>query len=232
MVLAVSSTASAATDSFTQGIKAYDAGKFDDAVQLFQNAAATAPSFGAYYNLGNAQWQANHAGEAILAWEHAQWLNPLAKDPRNNLRFARRMGLLENPQLTWYEICSMWLPPDLWPWLACGTFWGALALVFLPGIFRLRRSGWLQGVAAASFALFLLTLPALFGIQTRSHLGIVLEANTPLRLTPTSEAQYVTRLAAGETARVERERGNYVYVRTSTSAGWLGRDELGIVSRN
>jgi len=60
----------------------------------------------------------------------------------------------------------------------------------------------------------------------------VLEPSTPLRLTPTSEAQYVTRLAAGETARVERERGNYVYVRTSTSAGWLGRDELGIVSRN
>ena len=218
-------------DAFKQGIQAYEAGKFDAAAKSFQDAVSAAPSSGAYYDLGNAEWQANHPGEAILAWEHAQWLDPLAKDPRNNLRFARRMRLLDTPQLAWYEICSTWLPPNVWPWLACVTFWLALALVVLPGVFRARRNAWVQGTAAGNFAIFLLTLPALYGIQTRSHIGIVLAQNTPLRLTPTSEAQYVTKLSAGETARVEREREKYFFVRTPAAAGWVQRGDLGVISR-
>ena len=229
--LSCGNASTSGAEAFNQGVQAYEAGKFDDAVRSFRDAAGAAPSSGAYYDLGNAEWQANNPGEAILAWEHAQWLNPLAKDPRNNLRFARRTRLLDTPQLAWYEICSTWLPPDVWPWLACATFWLALALVLLPGVFRARRSAWVQGTAAGSFAIFLLTLPAIYGIQTRSHIGIVLAQNTPLRLTPTSEAQFVTKLSAGETARVEREREKYLFVRTAAAAGWVQRGDLGVISR-
>lgn len=221
---------SSPADSFRQGVAAYSAGKYQDAAKAFQDAVLMAPSTGAYYNLGNAQWQANRPGEAVLAWEHAQWLDPLDKNSRNNLRFARRMRLLETPQLAWYEICSTWLPPAVWPWLACVTFWLAVALVVLPGIFRARKAGWMQGLAAGCFAVFLLTLPALYGIHTRSRIGIVLAQNTPLRLTPTIEAQIVTKLPAGETARLEREKQNYIFVRAAGSAGWVERGDLGIVS--
>lgn len=217
-------------DSFRQGVADYAAGKYQDAAKAFHDAVLAAPSTGAYYNLGNAEWQANHPGQAMLAWEHAQWLDPLDKNSRNNLRFARRMRLLDTPQLAWYEICSTWLPPLVWPWLACVTFWLAVALVVLPGIFLARKAGWMQGLAAGSFAVFLLTLPALYGIHTRSRIGIVLAQNTPLRLTPTTEAQVVTKLPAGETARVEREKQNYIFVRAAGAVGWLDRGDLGIVS--
>ncbi len=223
-------TASGA-DEFKQGVQAYESGNFEQAIKSFHDAVAAVPSAGTYYNLGNAEWQADHPGEAILAWEHAQWLDPLAKDPRNNLRFARRTRLLDTPQLAWYEICSMWLPPAIWPWLASATFWLALALVLLPGVFRARRNAWVQGMAAGSFAIFLLTLPALYGIHSRSRIAIVLGQNTPLRLTPTSEAQYVTKLSAGETARVEREKEKYVFVRTPAAVGWMQRGDLGVISR-
>jgi hypothetical protein len=141
------------------------------------------------------------------------------------------MRLLDTPQLAWYEVFCTWLLPDVWPWLACITFWLALALVLLPGIFGVRKGGWQQGAAAGSFAIFLLTLPALYGIQTRLRIGIVVAQNTPLRLPPTSEAQVVVKLAAGETARLERERGQYLFVRTSAAAGWVARGDLGLVSR-
>lgn len=223
--------AASGSELFKRGLEDYQAGNFKEAAKAFRETTAAAPSAGAFYDLGNAEWQANHPGEAILAWEHAQWLDPLNKNPRNNLRFARRMRLLDTPQLAWYEVCSTWLPPRVWPWLACVTFWLAIALVLLPGIFRARKAGWQQGLAAGSFAIFLLTLPALYGIQTRSHIGIVLAQNTTLRLTPTAEGQTVTKLPAGETARVERERANYVFVRTPNAVGWVERGELGLVSR-
>ena len=37
----------------------------------------------------------------------------------------------------------------------------ASALVLLPGILRLRKADWQQGLAAASLAVFLLAIPAL-----------------------------------------------------------------------
>jgi hypothetical protein len=110
------------------------------------------------------------------------------------------------------------------------SFWVSVALVILPGRFRLRRAGWHQAVAAAGFAIFLLTLPAMYGVQTRSKLGVVLLRDTPLRLTPTSEGQTVARLPAGDIARLERERGRFLYVRTATGAGWIDREQFGLIA--
>jgi predicted oxidoreductase len=49
-----------------------------------------------------------------------------------------------------------------------------------------------------------------------------------LRLTPTHEAQAVTRMAAGEPARWLRARGNYVLIRTSRAIGWVEREQFGL----
>jgi hypothetical protein len=103
-------------------------------------------------------------------------------------------------------------------------------MVMLPSLLRWRKADWHQGVAAAGFAIFLLTIPALAGVQTRSKIGVVLTKETPLRLTPTSEAQILTRLPAGESARLERERGQYVFIRTSAAAGWIERAQLGLIA--
>jgi hypothetical protein len=102
----------------------------------------------------------------------------------------------------------------------------------LPGIFRWRRSGWHQGLAAACFAIFLLAIPALFGVHTRTSLGVILESATPLRLTPTADAQTVAQLSGGEVARVQRERGNYLFVRTGNSSGWIERGQFALIARD
>jgi tetratricopeptide (TPR) repeat protein len=217
-------------DLFQRGTQAYVAGKYDDAAKMFQDAAAAAPSVGTLQNLGNAEWERGWTGPAMLAWERAAWLDPHDANARSNLRFARKAAQLDAPDLAWYEVCSTWLPVNDWAWLAAGSFWLAVAMLLAPPALRWRRADWYQGAAAAGFAIFLLTLPALGGVHTRSKIGIVLSSETPLRLTPTADAQVLTRAPAGETARLERERGGYVYIRTAGAAGWVERGQFGLVS--
>lgn len=223
----------AATNSeiFTNGTQAYLAGAYDQAASSFRELATNAPAAGIWHNLGNAEWKNGRVGEAILAWERGQLLDPYAANTRVNLRFARRAAQLDSPSLAWYEICSTWLPASLWGWLAAGSFWLAVAMVILPVVFRWRKADWHQGLAAAGLAVFLVTIPALIGIHTRSRLGVILNKETPLRLTPTAEAQTIIKLPAGEMARLEKQRGNYVYVRTGNdAAGWLVRDQFGLIT--
>jgi len=219
-----------AEDVFQQGLDRYAAGGYEQAAVFFREAAVAAPAAGTWHNLGNAEWQCGHTGPAILAWERAQWLDPFNRNTRVNLRFARKTAQLDAPEFSWYEICSTWLPVNWWPWIACVSFWLAVAMLLLPGIFRRRRADWHQGLAAAGLAVFLLAIPALAGTHTRSRQGILLSKDTPLRLTPTADAQVLARLPDGEAARVERERGDFLYVRTGNAAGWVERAQFGSIS--
>lgn len=217
---------------FQLGTIAYGKGDFDQAAFCFRGAAVAAPSPGAWHNLGNAEWQSGHPGPAILAWERAQWLAPFDVNTRENLRFARKARQLDPPEFTWYETCSTWLPASAWPWITSASFWLALSLLMLPGIFRWRKTGWPQGLAAVCFTIFLLTLPALLGVHTRSGIGVLLPDATSLRLTPTHDAQVLGKLPPGETARIERQHGNYLYIRSGGVAGWIERSEFALIVGN
>ena len=229
-LLAFDAGASPARALFQTGSAAYRAGQFSVAAIAFRQAAELQPASGTLQNLGSAEWQLGNTGTAVLAWEQALWLDPLNASARENLRFARKTAQLESPELAWYEVVSTWLPVNWWAWLAGSSLWLAVGLVLLPGIFRLRKQAWHQAVAALGFAIFLLSVPAHLGVDTRSRIGFVLKKDTPLRLTPTREAQAVTRLAAGEPARLERARGDFLLIRTSRTRGWVERGELGLLS--
>ena len=219
-----------AEQSFHAGIQAYRAGDFSGAVRAFQESTQARPAVGTYQNLGNAEWQQGRVGPAILAWERALWLSPNASEAQGNLRFARATGQLEAPELAWYEVVSTWLPSGWWAILTALSLWLVADLLALPGIFRRRRTGWQQALAALGLTLLLLTLPAHAGWHTRSKIGFVMESSIPLRLTPTEQAQEVTRVVAGEPGRCERVFGNYYFVRFHNTAGWLTREEFGLVA--
>ena len=222
--------ASTSTDAFQAGGAAYANNDFPLAAKLFKEVVAVAPSPGAFQNLGNAEWKNNRTAEAIIAWERALLLKPRSSEIENNLKFARESAQLESPELTWCEIAASWLPANVWAWLACGSLWFAVGAMTLPGVLRWRRSATQQAVVALSLGVLLLTLPANYGVWTRSQVGFVLKRETPLRLTPTAEAETVTKLAAGEPGRVVRERGNYFLIRTRRMTGWVERDGFSFVT--
>jgi hypothetical protein len=215
---------------FQAGLAAYQADDFSRASEFFRASAGETPAAGAYQDLGNAEWQQGRVGPAILAWEQALWLSPRDAAAENNLKYARAFGQIDSPELTWYEVISTWLPSGGWAWVTAFSLWLMAGLLVLPGVCRRRRTGWHQALATLGLTLFLLSLPAHFGWQTRSRIGFVLEPDTPLRLTPTETAQDITRVGAGEPGRCERTFGNFCYIRFRNTAGWLARNEFGLVS--
>jgi tetratricopeptide (TPR) repeat protein len=224
------SIASAASPEarFQDGVAAYRAGDYAIAAEAFRESVTLQPASGALQNLGNAEWQRRRTGAAILAWDQALWLDPFNRPARENLRFARKNAQLEAPDLAWYEVISTWLPVSWWAWIAGASLWLAVGMGLLPGILRQRKATWHQAFAAVALMVFLLSVPADVGVETRSRIGFVLQKDTPLRLTPTLEAQAVAHLVAGEPARLVRTRGNYVLIRTNRTLGWVEQDQLGL----
>src|SRR5437762_1088420 len=90
-----SSHSARSADLFAAGVEAYRAGDYARAVEAFGNDALERPSSGAFQNLGNAEWQRGHGGDAVLAWERALWVNAFDRNARNNLRVAREEMQLE-----------------------------------------------------------------------------------------------------------------------------------------
>jgi tetratricopeptide (TPR) repeat protein len=214
---------------FLAGTNAYQMGDYAKAARDFRKSASLQPSSGTLQNLGNTEWQRNNAGSAILAWEQALWINPYYRAASQNLQFARKAAQLDTPDLSWYEVISTWLPVNVWPWITGGSLWIAVGIVLLPGIFGARKAAWHQAVAALSLTVFLLSVPAHFGIYKRSHLGFILFPDTPLRLTPTVQSQVTARLSSGEPARGERNHGRYLLIQTNRSKGWIEQEQLGLI---
>lgn len=217
---------------FELGRESYAAGDFENAAKAFRAHAGDEshfgqPSPGLLHNLGNAEFKLGKLGPAVLAWERARALDPSFRNTTANLRFARGQAGLSEPEWAWHEKYSALLAPDVWLWIASGAFWLAAALLALPPLLKRKRNAWTQGGAVAAIGVFLLTVPALAGIVSRGKLGVVLVADTMLRLTPTKEGEMLGKLAEGELARVEKSRGSYVYVRgASDRAGWVQREEF------
>jgi len=209
---------------FRQGVEAYRSGEYTVAAKAFRQSAFDLPASGTYQNLGLAEWHRGRVGPAILAWEQGLWVDTFNTAARSSLQYARKTAQLESPTLTWYEVVSTWLPLNWWTWIAGGSFWIAVGVATLPALFRRRKAGWHQAVAALGLMLFLLSLPALFGVHTRCKIGFVLQRETPLQLTPTREGQVITLLSSGEPARVERARGEYLLIKTSRGHGWIPKE--------
>jgi len=214
---------------FNAGVNAYRGRDYVEATELWSKVLEHDPAVGTFINVGLAEWQLGRRGPAVLAWERALWVDPFNAAAQENLRYARKAAQLEAPQLTWYEAASLWLPVNAWALVAGLSLWAAVALIILPRILRWPRANWHQALAAAGFAIFLLCLPSLFGVHTRSRIGIVLEKDTELRLTPTHAAQTLMLLPAGQPARWVRARGDYLLVQTGYGKGWIEHAKLGLV---
>jgi len=234
LLLFLTTLASLAAESpgtlFRQGTEAYRAGEYTVAAKAFRQSAALAPASGTYQNLGLAEWHRGRVGPAILAWEQGLWVNTFNAAPRHSLQYARKTAQLESPALAWYEVVSTWLPLNWWTWIAGGSFWVAVGVATVPAMFRRRKAGWHQAVAAFGLMVFLLSLPALLGVHTRSKIGFILQRETPLQLTPTREGQVITLLSPGEPARVESARGEYLLIKTNRGRGWIPKELFGRVA--
>jgi tetratricopeptide (TPR) repeat protein len=214
---------------FQDGTKSYQVADYARASRAFRKSAALQLASGTLQSLGNAEWQRGEVGAAILAWEQALWVDGFNHAARQNLSYARKAAELEPPEVSWHEAVSTWLPVNTWAWITGASLWLVVGMVLLPGIMRRPRAAWHQATAAVGLAVLLVSLPAHLGVQSRTDIGFILHQDTPLRLTPTAEAEVITRLRAGAPARVEKMRGNFVLIRTNRTRGWIESQQLGLI---
>lgn len=81
-----------------QGDQAYNEGRFEEAIRLYQSSAQNeGTSAWLYYNLGNAYYRSDSIAKAILNYERALKLDPTNDNARNNLEFVNSRYNLSRP---------------------------------------------------------------------------------------------------------------------------------------
>lgn len=203
---------------FASGVAAWDSGDVDEARQLFATVAAAVPrAADAWANLGTASWYSGDTATAVVGWQRALRLEPLASDVRQRLAATPsfRAGLLGDiPAVPLSAVSAFGLLLWIVGWLAVAS------ASRRPRLARLAPR-LLSGAAATA----LLGLVAHERIAGRDQV-VVVESDR-LREAPAVGAETGAIVMAGETARIRAAEGVWQRVRFSDGReGWLERRAL------
>jgi len=210
-----------AAGAFNAGLASYAAGNFVNARGHFLTAEHQGVTAALEYNFGNACYYAGDHDEAILHYLRSLSLNPGDPDARQNLALARQALNITDPEPTRLDRFAGIFRENTWTWLAMLAGWASVYLVFLPRLYR--WGGLAPKILCAS--MLLMTLGAgigVWGVRQHAHDGVVLHADTALKLSPTAESGSIGVVQAGEIARVlEIHRDYYKVLSADGHEGWV-----------
>lgn len=203
---------------FEQGNIHAAQGDWQAARASYEAALTAAASPGLYYNLALACEELADPGAAILAYERALALDPSHSASRHNLHLLRANQNLPASPATELPAYLRVLSPRLWPWLAAAAFWLSLGALLLR---RLTR--WPYLLPLSALGILLLAGCGLAWMQThRLFATVVVTAEAPLRVAPTTESPAHFTLRPGEVLRLRQLREDYLLVDSPSGAsGYL-----------
>jgi hypothetical protein len=198
---------------FDAGISAYRAERYSDAARHFGAAATAEPRApDAWMNYGSASWEAADTARAVLGWQRALRLEPLAADARDAL------VLVHLP----VDESFGDVPPLPVPALAliAASLW---CLAWIAVAVRARRIGATAvglGGVALSTALAAVAFTA-HSVVTGRGLAVV-DATGALRALPALAAEYGAVARVGEVARLAERRGDWTRIELAGAReGWV-----------
>ena len=183
------------------------------------------------YNLANTYAAAGQIGPAILNYERARHLAPGDADIQGNLAQVRKDTGLYQEEHPFFRRFVELLGADQWLMIAGCAFlcFGVSALLVTLVAENKKRS--LQWGAACALLVVLLTLPPAFLRYQDWNIGVVLSEDAHLVISPFADAAPAGDIKAGRLIRVEREHGDYVFVRTDNEkSGWLAKESFALVA--
>ena len=221
---AVASTSPA--DLFGRGNAAYEAGSYQQAVMLYDSAAAGVTSADLFYNRGNSYFKLGEVGRAIADYNRAYVLKPHDKDISYNLAFARQYRpdksfTIENPLVRMFtgvlrvpDVASARALAGLLFFLALGS----LALLFIRGQ---RPFGWIALGLGVLFLYCLLSSVSWNAVTGKDH-AVVVQPELTLRSGPGQEYKEIAVVHDGLEVTVREERPGYVLVQIpGGDGGWV-----------
>ena len=209
---------------FAAGVASYRAGRYSDAAREFGAVATAEPRApDAWMNYGTASWQAADTARAVVGWQRALRLEPLATDAREALV---RVDLPVDESLG--DVPP--LPVTALALVAASLWCLAWILVAL----RMRRPGATAiGLGGISLAV------ALAAVAFTAHSAVggrglaVMDATGALRMLPALAAEYGAVARVGEVARIEERRGDWTRIALAGAReGWVEHALLVPLTRN
>ena len=210
---------------FSSATKHYASRHFLDAERTYGEITRLAPGApDAWANFGTAAWAASDTAAAVVGWQRALRLEPLAADVRD------RLALVESPRLGSFA----WVPPvpvsalvisvaALWvcAWL--------LALARAAGAPLGRAGAWAMGAGALLVAAAAVLLDERLASR---DIGVVRES-TMLHSLPALGSEAVLAVHPGDMARGISRRGEWALVQLpSGREGWIESPMLISIARD
>ena len=186
-------------------------------------------SAAALYNQGNAYARANKPGLAVLYYERARLIAPADADVDANLQRLRAAAKLPPDPENEIERLARFASPTLLAWIGlAGLMLAGTGLVLgrlRPAARWTRRGAWVVGLS-----LLALTLGNGVALWPLLHEGVVLTAETPVRVAPVPMGDPLFVLPEAETVTVTGTHDEFVLIRTRTGrTGWVARVNLAAV---
>lgn len=221
---------------FAEANRAFEQGDYPGAEAAYRSLVAE-PLVSAelFFNLGNALYRQDRAGEAALWYRRALEIDPRFAEARQNLRVVKKKTGYHEFELTGPEAALARLGRgELIAVLSAGAW---IALLALAAALLARR---LQGARPLLFAAVsigaLLATAAGWGLRRQQAalsadtLAVVTAPDAAARTSPAPDAETVVALPPGSELRILQEAGPWTYVAIPRDLrGWVRSDSLGRV---
>lgn len=220
---------------FYKGNSSYREGKFDEAVNSYENALKTGYESGPlYYNLGNAYFKKGFLGKAILNYLRAKRLMPEDADLKSNLEYARSLikkRIMPKPKnrftKSFLAVANYFTLDSIT--LVCSVLYFSLAGFFVFILLKKPKRPFVYAGVAVSF--FFILSVALFLSRIEAALAekaVIIEKKAPCRFEPFGNATVFFTLNEGQDVDIiSAERGWVKIRRPDSKEGWVKEKDLG-----
>ncbi len=203
--------------------------ELEKALGCYQSCLQKAESAALHFNMGNTYFKLGQAGRAIFHYRRAQELDPGSEEVRANLAFVRSAAGLPEGESSLYDRTLGRRSTGFWKWMLAGGWWMGLGLLIFPRMYRASGPSFpIIGVVILLFSA--VPLWAILQAGKAASQAIILEADTPLLVSPSQGSAVSGYLQGGESVTLNpgKPQPKHLFVSTgSGEEGWVPRGSLG-----
>ena len=148
-------------DEFQAGLRAYEEGNYEAAVEAFNQAVEVKETAAARHNLALSAYQSDLPAEAVWQLERALRIEPANKEYQFKLSALRQQLGLSSGQRTWLEKAAYAMRAKQWGWLGTISLWGGVALWIVPICLKAQPARSVKALRFLCLLVLALTVPAL-----------------------------------------------------------------------
>ena len=178
------------------------------------------------FNLANTHAKLGEKSQAQLAYMKALYRNPRMREAEANLAILAKDASLELPSKDGAASFCYELSEYEWTIIAFVSFWLMAIFVFVPPLYFKKSAVW-TFLALACTIVMLTAIAGIYNWRTYASTAIAMSDDTPLLVSPASNAPITARMAEGQIAAVKKRFGDFMYVEApSGKCGWAKRGKM------